>query len=497
MRVAGETLPGFLGDDQSYRVRECHHWCHHITNPIGVSMSYSMTIGAGKDAMHVSFYFKVASSKAERGTFLCTVTCKRWISPTNRKGRLRKSSGISVQRKFILKGGKVSEKAPNAEEIRRSLEAVVSRIRRVFDDHMHSRLHDDVVLRKSKVEEIISSRDVFCGDDSTFVTRTTNARGARGVEYGGFVRRFMDEYLTSDMRTYAESPSALANIRTMAFNLHAFSLQYYHGKLSVHDLADPDRAPILANKLIRFLTEEADHPKVDSTVDNILTRLRTALSWAHRKGIVRNLDLTPYYFNAARQPKITLGIADFHSVALHQFTKGEERLERARDLWVFLCLTALRYKDSQRLPNLNPDDKVFTMSTSKTGKRVTIPIFSMTADLIRKYPEGLPRLSNQKLNKYIKEVLEVVGLTQIVHIPVVRGGIETTTEARLCDVITAHTGRRQFITIARSSGIPDAIIREVSGHANLDEIDTYTHVPRETIVSEFSMLNNVLGRLSL
>lgn len=460
-------------------------------------MSYSMTIGAGKDAMHVSFYFKVASPKAERGTFFCTVTCERWISPTNRKGRLRKSTGISVQRKYILKGSKVSEKAPNVDEIRRGLEAVVLRIRRAFDDHMHSRLHDDVVLRKSKVEEIISSRDAFCGDDSTFVTRTTTARRVRSVEYGGFVKRFMDEYLTSDMKTYAELPCALANIKTMAYNLHAFSLHYFDGKLSVHDLADPDRAPVIAHKLIRFLTEEADRPKVDSAVANVLKRLRTALSWAHRKGIVRNLDLTPYYFKTSRQPKITLGLADFHRVTQHQFTKGEERLERARDLWVFLCLTALRYKDSQQIPDLNPADRVFTMSTSKTGKRVTIPIFSMTADLIQKYPEGLPKLSNQKLNKYIKEALEVVGLTQTVHIPVVRGGIETTTEARLCDVITTHTGRRQFITIARSNGVPDAIIREVSGHANLDEIDTYTHVPRETIVAEFSNLNNVLGRMTL
>jgi len=459
-------------------------------------MSYSQTIGTGRDALHVSFLYKVASAEATRGTFICTVICERWIGPANPKGRTRKSTGISVLRKFILKDGKVSEKAPNVDDIRKGIDAVFIRIRKVYEEHMRHRSHHEDFLRKSKVEDVIDAREVFNGDDVTFVTRNTPVRGARGAVYGGFVRRFMDEYVTAEGKTYAESPSAMRNAQTMAFNMNLFSQHYYDGKLTVHDLADPEQAPMLAAKLIRFFTEESDEPMVDESLDNILTRLRTALSWAQRKGIVRTLDLTPYYFNAARQPKITLTISDFLRVAQYSFGEKEARLERARDLWIFLCLTALRYSDSQRLPQLSPDMEVFSMSTTKTGKRVTIRVFDMTADLIRKYPDGFRQLSNQNFNKYIKEALELIGLTQIVHIPIVRGGIETTTEARLCDVVTAHTGRRQFITVARSLGVPDAIIREVSGHKNLDEIDTYTHVPRETIVHQLAAMNQVFGRLS-
>lgn len=458
-------------------------------------MSYSQTIGTGRDALHVSFFYK-ALAEAAKGTFICTVICERWIAEANPKGRTRKSTGISVPKKFILKDRKVSEKAPNVDEIRKNIDAVFTRIRKVYEEHMRHRSHHDDVLRKSKVEDVINARDVFDGDDTTFVTRNIPDRGARGVVYGGFVRRFMDEYLTAEGKTYAESPSAMRNAQTMAFNMNLFSHHYYDGKLTIHDLADPEQAPMIAAKLIRFFTEESDKPMVDESLDNVLTRLRTALSWAHRKGLVRNLDLTPYYFNAARQPKFTLLVSEFLQVAQHAFGEKETRLERARDLWIFLCLTALRYKDSQRLPLLSPDVEAFSVTTSKTGKRVTIPMFDMTADLIRKYPNGLPRISNQKLNKFIKEALELIGLTRNVEIVIVRGGEEDKIDARLCDVVTSHTGRRQFITIARSMGIPDAIIQQVSGHKNLDEIDTYTHVPRETIVHQLMSMNQVFGRLS-
>ncbi|OJX59981.1 MAG: hypothetical protein BGO89_08290 [Candidatus Kapaibacterium thiocyanatum] len=116
-------------------------------------MSYSQTIGIGRDALHVSFLYKVASAKATKGTFICTVICERWIGPANPKGRTRKSTGISVPRKFILKDGKLSEKAPNVNEIRKNIDAVFTRIRRVYEEHMRHRSYHEDFLRKSKIED--------------------------------------------------------------------------------------------------------------------------------------------------------------------------------------------------------------------------------------------------------------------------------------------------------------------------------------------------------
>ena len=138
-------------------------------------MSYSQTIGTGRDALHVSFFYKT-SAGAAKGTFTCTVICERWIAKANPKGRTRKSTGISVPKKFIVKDGKVSEKAPNVDEIRKNIDAVFARIRKVYEEHMRHRSHHDDVLRKSKVEDVINARDVFDGDDITFVTRSTPVR---------------------------------------------------------------------------------------------------------------------------------------------------------------------------------------------------------------------------------------------------------------------------------------------------------------------------------
>ena len=423
--------------------------------------------------------------------------CERWIGSTNPKGRTRKSTGISVPKQHILKDGKVSEKAQNVDEIRKSIDSVISRIRKVYEEFIRNRTYYEDVLHKSKIEAVVNARDDFDVDDMTFVTRSSPKRRAKGVVYGGFVRRFMSEYVMANGKTYIEGTSAMGNAKSMAYNMNLFSLHYYDGKLTVQDFADPEQAPMLAAKMIRFFTEESDEPMVDESLDSHLKRLRTALSWAQKKGLVRNLDLTPYYFNEARQPKFTLPVSEFLQVANYSFEEGEARLECARDSWVFLCLTALRYKDSQLLPQLSPDMGTFSVTTSKTGKSVTIPVLDMTADLIRKYPNGLPKISNQKLNKYIKEALELIGLTRNVKIMIVRGGVEKDVDARLCDVVTTHTGRRQFVTVARTLGVPDALICQVTGHSNLNEIDTYTHVPRETILHQLTRMNHAFGRLSV
>ncbi len=460
-------------------------------------MPYSQIIGAGKDALHVSYNFRVSSSRASRGTFFCTVVCERWACPANTKGRNRKTTGISVERRFVLKGGKVSEKAPNADEVRRCIEGITGRIRKAFDAHMRERTDDSDFIPWLRIENLIDSRVETVEVNTVFVTRSTSTRGARGVEYGGFLRKFMDEYRMSDGRSYRDSPRAMANARTMAFNLHRFSERYFGGTLTVQDLASPEDSSRMAQLLIRFLLEATEHQLTDSSVDNILTRLRTALSWAKRKGIVRDLDLTPYHYRASRQPKVALTQEEFQRVVQFKFDEKDTRLERVRDLWLFLCLTALRFGDCQKLDIICAVDAAFTVTTSKTGKRVTIPLFELTRDILRKYPNGLPRISNQKFNVYLKSVLEAVGLTRIVEVPVARGGREVMCPRRLCDTITSHSGRRQFVTLARLHGVPDAVIKEITGHVNLDEIDTYTHVPRETTVSLAKSLDPTFGRLSV
>ena len=99
---------------------------------------------------------------------------------------------------------------------------------------------------------------------------------------------------------------------------------------------------------------------------------------------------------------------------------GTERLHHVRDIFVFSCFTGLAYADVQKLKRsevargIDGDYWIFT-SRQKTETASRIPLLPTAVDILEKYKDypvcvnsgkALPVLSNQKMNKYIKEVFK-------------------------------------------------------------------------------------------
>jgi integrase len=85
----------------------------------------------------------------------------------------------------------------------------------------------------------------------------------------------------------------------------------------------------------------------------------------------------------------------------------------------------------------------------------------------------LPPFNKANLNKYIKELLELAGFTQPVQKTRERRGAQTELKRllpggryyRFCDVASTHTMRRTAITTMLSLGMPEQVVRKISGHA--------------------------------
>ncbi|MET0394559.1 MAG: hypothetical protein ABW019_15545, partial [Chitinophagaceae bacterium] len=83
----------------------------------------------------------------------------------------------------------------------------------------------------------------------------------------------------------------------------------------------------------------------------------------------------------------------------------------------------------------------------------------------------LPKFNVVNLNKFIKELLRQAGFTHTVYVTRNRRGIpvEQKTEdkkaLRFCDVATTHTMRRTAITTMLSLGVPEQVVRKISGHS--------------------------------
>ncbi len=83
----------------------------------------------------------------------------------------------------------------------------------------------------------------------------------------------------------------------------------------------------------------------------------------------------------------------------------------------------------------------------------------------------MPRLSNTNLNKQVKNLIEKAGW--IYNLPKIRHRQGKPIEIknskgssyRFCDHITTHTMRRTAITTLLMMGVPETMVRKISGHA--------------------------------
>lgn len=157
------------------------------------------------------------------------------------------------------------------------------------------------------------------------------------------------------------------------------------------------------------------------------------------------------------------------------------RMQQVKDFFVFGCTVALRFSDLVALKPSNirsvNGQYYLVVRSVKTNTDTLVKLPAYAIDIINRYAKQkkrlLPYFNKVNLNKYIKQLLEHAGFTQPVF--VTRGRRGKTTELkkiqgdsrqyRFCDVATTHTMRRTAITTMLSLGVPEPVVRKISGHA--------------------------------
>lgn len=138
-------------------------------------------------------------------------------------------------------------------------------------------------------------------------------------------------------------------------------------------------------------------------------------------------------------------------------------LNRVRDLFIFSCLTGLRYSDVMNLRWSNVDTKKnsITIIMTKTKQQITIPLVQQALDILTdlgkhiiKVPDGkiMPQMTNQVLNREVKVLME---------------------EAKIDKVISFHCARHTFASNLIEAGVALLYVRDLLGHKNLTETQIY------------------------
>ena len=166
-------------------------------------------------------------------------------------------------------------------------------------------------------------------------------------------------------------------------------------------------------------------------------------------------------------------------------------LAPVRDVFLFCCYTGLRYSDvlqphSGNMEALHDSSgRVLRLTQTKTRTRVSVYLTAAASTLLEKYAgperEGpgarlLPVYQNQVMNRYLKRICQLAGVTAGVEMVEVRAGQVIKSMRPKHELVTMHTARHTFATQSLLRGMPVEVLQKILGHASIKTTLVYAKI---------------------
>ena len=168
-----------------------------------------------------------------------------------------------------------------------------------------------------------------------------------------------------------------------------------------------------------------------------LERLKKMMNLALRLEWIDKDPFLRFKLKFTKHQRAFLSQSELEVVESGRFTKDVHR--KTRDVFVFACYTGLSYIDVKLLCDdhivrgIDGDYWIFT-KREKNGEPVKIPLLDKPFGILKKYDEYgienkeelLPVFSNQKTNKYLKEIASILKIKKNLTFHVARHTFATT-----------------------------------------------------------------------
>ncbi|MEJ5994963.1 site-specific integrase [Pedobacter sp. Du54] len=316
-------------------------------------------------------------------------------------------------------------------------------------------------------------------------------KGANGgvtkkAEQSNYLFDFMDQYINDHEAT--REAGSLTVYKSVKNHLKAYQ------EATRHKVTFETIDYSFFNKLQTFLINRVKTDKAgnespmlnNTTIAKALSTLKTFLSYARRQGIKVNESYRDFTIKKEKLEVIALEQSELNSI-LDLNLEGNNRLDKARDIFVFSCATGLRYSDVAQLKWEHIKNNIITLTVKKTKTELTIPLNSISAAILSKYKnqhKPLPTISNQNLNYNIKDLCKLAGITSPIEIVRFNGKKRNVVVYPKYELIHFHTGRKTFVTLSLEKGMSAEEVMEISGHSDYRSFKRYVKVTekRKTVV---------------
>jgi integrase len=177
---------------------------------------------------------------------------------------------------------------------------------------------------------------------------------------------------------------------------------------------------------------------------------------------------------AREKPKKIVYLTEPEIAKLENCPYFDDRLQAVVDAFLFQIHTGLAYSD---LLQFKPEKHITTdedgtqwilLDRQKTGTYCQIPVTRKAQDLLAKYANKMPIITNQRMNEYLKEAAVIAGIS---------------TE------LSTHVGRRTAGTYFLNRGVPMEIVSKILGHKSIKVTEAhYAHLQTRTVKNAFRNL---------
>jgi site-specific recombinase XerD len=230
---------------------------------------------------------------------------------------------------------------------------------------------------------------------------------------------------------------------------------------------------------------DANNPLQHNGVMKHIERLRKVVTLAAKMEWIPKDPFIRYKLRFQKTEREFLSSGELSAIENLAFKK--EKLDRARDLFVFSCYTGLSYID---LSNLSPSnicvgidgERWIKTFRQKTDTPVNVPLLPKALTILEKYFNNpalirqkrlLPYLCNQKVNTYLKEIATLCGINKY---------------------LSFHIARHTFATtVTLNNGIPLETVSRMLGHTKLSTTQIYVHVLEKKISEDMKLLRSKLN----
>jgi integrase len=240
-------------------------------------------------------------------------------------------------------------------------------------------------------------------------------------------------------------------------------------------------------KFTNYLYKTCGH--YDNYVGSTLKVIRTFFNYINKELMLGIGDFHKFFYVRREEiPVLTLLPEEFnfliYDTAFHESLPA--KLKEAKNIFVFGCTVALRYSDLMALTKANlrivNNNYYLVVRSKKTGTDTQMKLPDYAIDILEQLKTKggrlMPHHHISGFNIYAKIICERAAFTQPVNkFRSIRGELvqikhhngKALKQYRFCDLVSSHLMRRTAITTMLCLGVPEQLVRRISGHAPMSK----------------------------